>query len=102
MLESQVPSLNVYNLLKRDPVQVFSCEISQIFKSILLYRTSGDCFWKGSEGTSLVKILQSYHFNIFGINHRCFSKMAIKQSNEEAGLLKRLSLFLLFVFSLAI
>ena len=34
------------------------------------------------KGTSLVKILQSCHFNIFGINHRCFRKMLIKKNNE--------------------
>ena len=34
------------------------------------------------KGTSLVKILQSCHFNIFGINHRCFRKMPIKKNNE--------------------
>ena len=51
------------------------------------------------EGTSLVKILQSCHFNIFGINHRWFRKMPIKKNNEQPRLLKRLS-FLLFPFSL--
>ena len=30
------------------------------------------------QGTSLVKILQSCHFNIFGNNHRCFRKILIK------------------------
>ena len=35
-----------------------------------------------SEGTSLVKILQLCHFNIFGINRRCFRKMPIKNNNE--------------------
>ena len=50
---------------------------------------------RACEGTSLVKILQSCHFNIFGINHRCFRKMPIKKKNEYPRLLKRLS-FLLF------
>ena len=31
------------------------------------------------EGTSLVKILQSYHLHIFGINRRWFKKMPIKK-----------------------
>ena len=31
------------------------------------------------EGTSLVKIFQSCHFNTFGINHRCLRKMPIKK-----------------------
>ena len=35
-----------------------------------------------SEGTSLVKISQSCHFNIFGISHRCLRKMPIKKNNE--------------------
>ena len=30
------------------------------------------------ERSSLVKILQSCHFNIFGMDHRCFRKMPIK------------------------
>ena len=34
------------------------------------------------EGTSLLKVLQSYHFNIFEINHKCFRKMRIKKNNE--------------------
>ena len=44
-----------------------------------------------------VKILQSCHFNICGINHRCFRKMPIKKNNEEPWLLKRLSFLLLIV-----
>ena len=54
--------------------------------------------WMGvCEGTSLVKILLSCHFNIFGINPRCLRKMPIKKNNEQTRLLKRL-LFLLFCF----
>ena len=34
-----------------------------------------------------VKILQSCHFNICGINHRCFRKMPFKKNNEEPWLL---------------
>ena len=34
------------------------------------------------EGTRLVKILQSCHFNIFGISRRCFRKMPIKRNSE--------------------
>ena len=34
------------------------------------------------EGTTLVKILQSCHFNILGISHRCFRKMHIKKNNK--------------------
>ena len=60
-----------------------SCEISQIFKNIFFNKTplvaaSG----RVCEETSLVKILQSSHFNIFGINHRCFRKIPIKKNNE--------------------
>ena len=38
-----------------------------LFLFLFLQNTSGGCFWKESEGTSLVKILQSCHFDIFGI-----------------------------------
>ena len=31
------------------------------------------------KGTSLVKILQFCHFNIFGINHRCFRKIPLRK-----------------------
>ena len=31
------------------------------------------------EGTSFVKILQSCHFDIFGINHRCFRKCPLRK-----------------------
>ena len=48
------------------------------------------------EETSLVKVLQSCYFNMFGINHRCFKKMFIKKNNEPR-LLKRLSFFLLII-----
>ena len=34
------------------------------------------------EATSLLKILQSCHINIFGINRNCFRKMPIKKNNE--------------------
>ena len=34
------------------------------------------------EGTSLVKILQSCHFNMLGINDRCLRKMSITKNNE--------------------
>ena len=35
------------------------------------------------EGTSLVKILHSCRFNIFGINCRCLRQMPIKKKNNE-------------------
>ena len=38
-----------------------------LFLFLFLQNTSGGCFWKESEGTSLVKILESCHFDIFGI-----------------------------------
>ena len=34
------------------------------------------------EGTNLVKILQSFHFNILGINHRRLGKMTFKKNKE--------------------
>ena len=75
-----------------------SCEISQIFKNTFFNKTplvaaSG----RVCEETSLVKILQSCHGNIFGINRRCFRKIPIKKNNEKPRLLKRLS-FLLYFF----
>ena len=60
-----------------------SYEISQIFKNTFFNKTplvavSG----RVCEETSLVKIFQSCHFNIFGINHRCLRKIPIKKNNE--------------------
>ena len=37
----------------------------------------------------LVKVLQSCHFNVFRINHRCLRKMPIEKNNEQPRLLKR-------------
>ena len=34
------------------------------------------------EGMNLVKILQSFHFNVFGINHRRLGKMTFKKNKE--------------------
>ena len=45
------------------------------------------------KGTSLAKILQSCHFNIFEINHRCFRKMTIKK-NGHLGRNRCFNLFL--------
>ena len=68
---------------KETPAQLFSCVFSQIFKTPIFT----EHFWwlllkRVCEGTSLVKILQFCHFNIFGINHRWFRKMHIKKNNE--------------------
>ena len=49
--------------------------------------------------TSLVKILQSCHFNIFGISCRCSWKMRVRKNNEFPRLLKRLSFLLLMLFT---
>ena len=79
---------------------MFSYEISQIFKSTFFYRTLWWLLLKGvCQGTSLVKILQSCHSNIFRINHRCFRKMPIKKNNELSRLLKSLSFLLFELFS---
>ena len=84
--------------LKDTPTQIFSCKVSQIFKNIFF---TEHLQWllleRVCEETSLVKILQSCHFNVFVINHRCFRRMLIKENNEQPRLLKRLSLLLLFL-----
>ena len=55
------------------------------------------------EGASLVKILEFCHFDIFGINNRCFRKIdmplkkPIKKNSEYPRLLKGLLFFLLIV-----
>ena len=59
---------------------MFSCEILQIFNNTFFTEhlrwllLGGVC-----EGTSLVKILQSCHFNIFAISHRCFRKCPLRE-----------------------
>ena len=79
---------------------MFSREIPQILKKFLRTFSTEHLWWlvlEGvCEGTNLVKILQSCHFNIFGIKHWCFRKMPIKKNNEQPRLLKRLSLLLFF------
>ena len=71
---------------KEAPTQVFSCEIMQIFKYTFFFHRTPPVAASGLVKilltTSLVKILQSCHFNIFGINHRCFRKMPNKNDNE--------------------
>ena len=62
---------------------MFYCEISQIFKNTFFTEHLRWLLQEGvCEGTSLVKILQSCYFNIFGINHICFRKMPIKKNND--------------------
>ena len=61
---------------KETPTQIFSCEISQIFKSTFSYRTPPVA------ASGLEKTFHSCHFNIFGVNHRCFRKIPNKKDNE--------------------
>ena len=62
---------------------MFSREILEIFKNSFFTEQLRWLILEGfCEGTSLVKILQFCHFNIFGINNRCFRKMPIKKNNE--------------------
>ena len=69
----------IKHYLKETPTQMFSCEISQIFKNTFFTEHLRWLLLEGvCEGTSLVKILQSCHFDIFEINHRCFRKIPIK------------------------
>ena len=49
------------------------------------------------EETNLLKILPSFHFNIFEINHRWFRKMPIQKNNEYPRLFKSLSFLLLLI-----
>ena len=64
---------------KRDPTQMFSCGTSQIFQNNFFTEHLRWLLLEGVyERTSLVKILQFCHFNIFGI----FRKMPIKINNE--------------------
>ena len=59
---------------------MFSREISQIFKNTFFTEHLWWLLLGGAcEGTSLVKILHSCHFDIFWINYRCFRKMPIKR-----------------------
>ena len=80
---NKVVGLKACYFIKIIPVQVFSCEISQIFEEHFFTEClrsrllAGVCKW-----TSLVKTLHSSHFNIFGMNHRWFRKMTIKKNNE--------------------
>ena len=83
-LLNKVAGLKVCNFIKIRPQ--YRCfpmnfpkflRISFFTERLLSLLLQGVC-----KGTSLVKILQSCHFNMFGINHRCFRKMAIKKNNE--------------------
>ena len=70
--------------------------------NFLCYYTKKPCLHENQskericEGTSLVKILQSCHFNIFEINHRCLRKLPIKKNNEQPKIVEK------FIFSLAV
>ena len=75
----------------------FPVKIRKFLRIPFFYRTPPVAAF--CEGTSLVKILQPCHFNIFGINQRCFRKMPIKKNNEKLRLLKRLSFLLLHLKS---
>ena len=79
-LPNKVAGLNICNFIKkRLQHRCFSMKFHKFlrrpfFKEHLRWLLlEGVC-----KGTSLVKILRSCHFNIFGINYRCFRKMPIK------------------------
>ena len=64
------------SLLKRDSItDVFLWNFAN-FKNIFFYRT------RPVADSGSVKILQSCHFNIFGINDRCFRNVPNKKDNE--------------------
>ena len=62
---------------------MFSREILWIFDIIFFTEHLRWLLLEGfCEGTSLVKILEFYHFNIFVINRRFSRKIPIKENNE--------------------
>ena len=74
MLESLFKAGSNNGVFPRDFVNFSEYPFLENFPWLLL---EGFC-----EGAMLVKILQFCHFNICGINHRCFRKMPIKKNNE--------------------
>ena len=82
-LLNKVADLKVCNFIKkRLQHRRFPVKFRKCLRAPFLQNTFGGWFWKETKGTSLVKILQSCLFNIFGINHRCFRKTVIKKSTE--------------------
>ena len=83
---------------------MFPCEIWEILKNIFF---TEHLWWLLLEGVceeaSLVKIVQSSHFNIFGISHTCFfrKKMPIlgKINNRDCCNVYRFSCFIFTLFS---
>ena len=76
-------SLFLIKIIKQTPTEVFSREILKIFINIFFTKHFRWLLLQGvCEGTSLVKILQSCHFNIFGTNYRCFRMIPFKKDKE--------------------
>ena len=65
-------ALRTATLLKKTPAPVKLLRTSFITKYFRWMLLDGV-----SEGANLVKILEDFRFNIFGINHRCFRKILI-------------------------
>ena len=75
-LFNKVAGLKTCNFIKkRLQRKCFPVNFRKFLKTLLPFK-------RVCEGASLVKILQSYYFNIFGINRRWFRKMPIKKNNE--------------------
>ena len=75
--------------LKKTPTQKFSCGILQILNNFLFTEHLRWLLLEGvCEGTSLVKILHSCHFNIFGIIHKCFRNMPIKKKKRITAIVE--------------
>ena len=81
-LLNKVVGPKVCNFIKKRPQH--RCFPVKCLKFLRAPFLTEHLWWLLLEGvckrTSLVKISQSCHYNIFGINHRCFRKIAIKKN----------------------
>ena len=76
------PLLNVVVYWKSSNTEACAKKLSQILANNIDNGVRGIGLRIYVRYCSLVKILQSCYFNIFGINHRCFRKMPTKKNNE--------------------
>ena len=83
-LLNKVAGLKACNFIKKR--LQYKCFLMKFRKFLRTPFSTEHLWWQFLEGvckgTSLVKILHSCHFDIFGINYRCFRKMPIKKNNE--------------------
>ena len=94
-LFKKVIDLKACNFIKkRLQRKCFPVKFCKFSRTIFFYRippvaASG----RESEGTSIARILQSCHFNICGINHRCFREIIM--NNRDCRNIYRFSCFVL-------